>query len=133
MARFRHALATALALLALPLGVALASGHTGRISDAAAQRSNRTAVAAIEAWRSVHGSYARATVAGLSALRPSLHGVPGLALTRVSAAGYRITTHATTGRSFRATRHPSTGRLFFACTPAGRGACRAGGTWAGRH
>jgi hypothetical protein len=133
MARFRHALATALALLALPLGVALGSGHTGRISDAAAQRANRTAVAALEAWHAAHGTYAGATLTGLAALRPSLRDVPGLALTHVSAAGYRITTHATTGRSFRATRHPATGRTFFACSPAGRGACRAGGTWRGHR
>lgn len=132
MARVRHALASALAVLALPLGVAIASGDTGRISDATAQRANRTAVAAIETWHAGqgHGSYAGATVARLTAIEPSLGDVPGLVLARVSAAGYRITTHATTGRSFRATRHPSTGRTFFACTPAGRGACRADGTWA---
>jgi hypothetical protein len=125
--------ATAAILLALPLAAAVASsaGH-GRISDAEAQRSNRAAVTAIEAWRAQHGSYAGATLERLAAIEPSLRDTPGVGLTRVSAAGYRVTAHATTGHSFRATRHPSTGTLFLACAPAGAGACRADGTWGRR-
>jgi hypothetical protein len=125
--------ATAAILLALPLAgaVAASAGH-GRISDAEAQRSNRLAVTAIEAWHAQHGSYAGATLERLAAIEPSLRDAPGVRLTRVSAAGYRVAAHATTGDSFRSTRHPRTGVVFRACAPAGAGACRADGTWGRR-
>jgi hypothetical protein len=126
----RLAPTTAAILLVLPLGAAVAgsAGH-GRISDTEAQRTNRAAVTAIETWRADHGSYAGVTVERLAVLAPSLRDAPGLRLTRVSADGYRVATHATTGRTFRTTRRPRTGRVFFTCTPAGAGACRADGTW----
>jgi hypothetical protein len=125
--------ATAAILLALPLGAAVAAsaGH-GRISDAEAQDTNRVAVTAIETWRAGHGSYAGATLERLAALEPSLRDAPGVRLTRISAGGYRVATHATTGRTFRTTLRPRTGRLYVTCTPAGAGACRADGTWGRR-
>jgi hypothetical protein len=124
--------ATAAVLLALPLGAAVAAG-SDRISDGDAQRVGRAAVTAIETWYADHGSYEGATLDRLARLDPSLKDFAGLRLSRVGPAGYRITTHATTGRTFRATRHPSSGRLFFACTPAGAGACRSDGTWGPRR
>jgi hypothetical protein len=126
----RLAPTTVAILLALPLGAAVAAsaGH-GRISDTEAQRTNRAAVTAIEAWRADHGSYAGVTLDRLVALEPSLRDAPGLRLTRVSADGYRVATHATTGHTFRSTRRARTGRVFLTCTPAGAGACRASGTW----
>ena len=129
----RLASATAAILLALPLGAALAAsaGH-GRISDTEAQRTNRDAVVAMVTWRTDHGSYAGATRERLVAIDPSLRDAPGLRLTRVSANGYRVATHATTGRTYRTTRRPRTGRVYLTCTPAGAGACRADGTWVRR-
>jgi hypothetical protein len=126
----RLAPTTAAILLLLPLGAAVAAsaGH-GRISDMEAQRTNRAAVTAVETWRADHGSYAGVTVERLAVLAPSLRDAPGLRLTRVGPDGYRVATHATTGRTFRTTRRPRTGRVFFICTPAAAGACRAAGTW----
>jgi hypothetical protein len=129
----RLAPTTAAILLALPLGAAVAAsaGH-GRISDTEAQRTNSAAVSAVEAWRADHGSYAGVTRERLVALQPSLRDTPGLRLTRISADGYRVATHATTGRTFRTTRRARTGRVYLTCTPAGAGACRADGTWLSR-
>jgi hypothetical protein len=129
----RLAPTTAAILLALPLGAAVAaSAGQGRISDTEAQRTNRTAAAAIETWHTDHGSYAGVTLQRLVALAPSLRDAPGLRLTRVSGGGYRVATHATTGRTFRSTRRAKTGRVYLTCTPAGAGACRADGTWGRR-
>ena len=129
----RLAPTTAVILLALPLGAAVAAsaGH-GRISDTEAQRTNRTAVAAVESWRADHGSYAGVALDRLIALAPSLRDAPGVRLTRIGADGYRVATHATTGRTFRTTRRAPTGHVYFTCAPAGAGACRADGTWASR-
>src|SRR5689334_11557336 len=95
--------ATAAVLLVLPLGAAVASSASfGRISDAEAMRAGDATVRALGAWHAEHGTYARASLDQLG-----LGDATGVALVRLGMDGYRVDSHATSGRTFRATLHPS--------------------------
>jgi type IV pilus assembly protein PilA len=89
----------------------------------------RTAQTAIETFYTDHGTYAGASRAKLYGIEPTLSGGVGarLEVSRPSATGYTVAIKSRSGVTFRI--DDKGGIVTRACSPAGAGACAAGGAW----
>jgi type IV pilus assembly protein PilA len=98
-------------------------------ADQEAKAYVRTAQTAIETFYSDHRTYAGASRAKLYGIEPALTGGPGarIEVSRPSATGYTVAITSRSGAIFRIDNKG--GIVTRTCSPAGAGACPAGGAW----